>query len=134
MSLQKIIQTGEGDRMPQPLIEMQQISVGLLLIWDALGSEHHGTRNLIETLVITDWANKHGSSATEAFNLLQEFKNRLVDNPWIQFSASRDFDEGWHSLFFMNPRGNDDIMEHVEAMLKYRPFPDVPAKPAEETP
>jgi hypothetical protein len=125
MSYQSTVQQTEaGDPMPESLIELQQLAIAMLLTWDVLGDDYR-TQFLVEQAALSDWATKHKISRADANELLVLAKERLTDNPFIHYVGCRDFkNEGWVSVFLMKPNGNKDVMGHIEATLKHRPFPE----------
>lgn len=123
MSFESMVQTGDTP-MPECLIELQQLVIGFLLIYDALGNDY-STQGVVESSALCDWAAKYDITRDDAFELLDKAKDRLIKNPWVQYMASRDFEgEGWVTVFLMRPNGNKDILGQIAATLKLRPFPE----------
>ena len=125
MSLQSHVQTGTPDPMPPSAIELQQIALAMLLIWDALGE--YPMREVIEEAILYNWAQKHKVRQRDAHRLLALAKERLCQNPWAHYAACRDFQaEGWITILLIRPEGNSDVMNQVADALKHRPFPERP--------
>ena len=128
MSFSTTAQTGTAEPMPEPVLELQQIALAMLLIWDALDKSYEN-QWFSEELILVNWAQKHKVGQEDAHKALIACKERLCKNPWIHFGACRDFErEGWMSVFLMRPNGNPDILRQIQGALDARPFPNEAAK------
>jgi hypothetical protein len=124
MSVQNTMQIGGDEPYPQAILELQQIAIGMLLVWDALGEDYHH-RETAEGSALFDWARKHKVSPKTAFEALVIVKQRLRDAPWAHYLHCRDFKgEGWVNVILFSPEGNTDALTQIRSVLDRRPFKD----------
>ena len=124
MSIQKTIQQGGDEPYTQALLELQQIALGMFLLWDALGDDYHN-RERVEKKVLSDWAIRNKISFQTAVEALIAVKQRFRDEPWVHYLHCRDFKgEGWANMLAFSPHGNQDVLEQITPILKSRPFKD----------
>jgi hypothetical protein len=123
MSIEKTRQTGDIDEpTPQPIIELQQIVLGMFLIWDALGDDYIH-RDKAEPMVISDWARKHKLGTQSALEALIAIKERFRDIPFAHYIHCRDFkNEGWADVLLFNPKDSQDVLDQIKSVLDSRPF------------
>jgi hypothetical protein len=123
MSIQKTRQTGDIDEpTPPSIIELQQIALGMFLIWDALGNEYTNQKT-VELAAIDSWAAKHKVSRRQAIEALIAVKERFMDQPFAHYIHCRDFkNEGWADMLAFNPKGNQDVLDQGKQVLDSRPF------------
>jgi hypothetical protein len=127
VSIHKTVQTGGDEPLPQALLELQQLALGMFLIYDVLG-EHYENQELVERAALSDWAAKHKIRPfRDAIKALVKVKNRYMEEPWAHYIHCRDFkDEGWANVLSFTPHGNQDVLEQINSILKARPFKDPP--------
>jgi len=124
MSIQKTIQQGGDEPYTQAILELQQLIIGMFLVWDALGEDFNG-KEKVERAVLLDWRLKYSLSEQIALEAWLSIKNRFIDEPWAHYVHCRDFKgEGWANMLAFSPHGNQDVLEQITPILKSRPFKD----------
>jgi hypothetical protein len=122
MSIQATMQTGDGEPMERALIELQQVVLGMFLVWDALGDGYEA-RAAVEKKILIDWACKHNVSFRTALEALIQTKTNFHDNPWAHFIQCRDFEnEGWVDVLLLLPKNNAEVLAQISSLLEKRPF------------
>ena len=124
MAYETLLQSGTEDKIPEPVVELQQLALAMLLIWDGL-DEHYASQILVENLILHDWAVKNDVPRAQAFEVLQLVKSRLVENPWFFAGLSQDFkNQSWMTVLLFRPKSNQDVIEQISAALRVKPFKD----------
>lgn len=123
MSIETVkTETADGEPIPTALIELQQIAVGLFLVWDTLEGAFF-YQEIAEMAILMDWARKHKIGRAQAMELLEMTKDRLLKNPWFNYVHCRNYEkEGWGEVFMTRPRNNQDALKQIEDVMKNRPF------------
>jgi hypothetical protein len=127
MAIQKTRQTGDIDEpLSQAILELQQIALGMFLIWDALGDDYHD-QEIVEKTVLANWARRNKIGRKTALEALIVTKERFRDQPWAHYIHCRDFKaEGWANMLQFNPKGNQDALDQLIPIMESRPFKEVP--------
>jgi hypothetical protein len=122
MSIQATKQIGGEEPLEPALVELQEVVLGMFLVWDALGDGYEA-REAVEKTILMDWARKHKVSKRTALEALIRTKLNFMENPWAHFVQCRDFkNEGWGSVLMMTPRGNAEVLEQISGLLEKRQF------------
>jgi hypothetical protein len=122
MSIQKTMQIGGDEPYPEAVLELQQLALGMFLIWDVLGDDYR-SHELVEQATLADWARKHKVDRKTAIEALVAVKERYMDEPWAHYVHCRDFkDEGWANVICFTPKGNADVLEQIKTIAESRPF------------
>jgi hypothetical protein len=122
MSIQKTMQIGGDEPYPQAVMELQQLALGLFLIWDVLG-DNYTSHELVELAALADWARKHKVGRKTAIEALVAVKERYRDEPWAHYVHCRDFkDEGWANVICFTPNGNVDVLRQIRSVMDSQPF------------
>lgn len=120
-----MMQIGGDEPLPQALIELQQLALGMFLIWDVL-EKHYSNQELTESAALADWSRKHKVSRTNAVQALLMVKERYMSEPWAHYIHCRDFKkEGWFNALLMTPDGNAHVLKQIKSILEGRPFPEL---------
>jgi hypothetical protein len=122
MSIQKTMQIGGDEPYPAAILELQQLALGMFLIWDVLGDDYR-SHELVEQAALADWARKHGIGRKTAIEALVLVKERYMDEQWAHYIHCRDFKgEGWFNTLCFTPKGNADVLEQIKTIAESRPF------------
>jgi hypothetical protein len=122
MSIQKTMQLGGGEPVPQAILELQQLALGMFLIWDALG-DGYTNHALVEQAALADWARKYRINRKHAIEALMAVKQRYMEEPWAHYIHCRDFQaEGWANAVIFAPASNADMFEQIKTIAERRPF------------
>ena len=122
MSIRATMQSGEGEPIERALIQLQQVVLGMFLLWDALGDGYEA-REEVEKALLIDWAAKHDVTFGTAVEALIRTKVNFSENHWAHFIQCRDFKaEGWAEILMLLPRGNAEVLEQIGSLLEKRPF------------
>jgi len=132
MSIHKIMQKGGDAPLPQQIIALQQIVLGMFLVWDALGDEYNH-KQLAEEAMLADWARQNGVNRKDAIQCLLLAKERFLESPWAHYIHCRNFNaEGWTQTLLFAPDGNADILAQIRLVMEARPFPEPQPEPQPE--
>jgi hypothetical protein len=122
MSIQKTRQTGGEEPLPPSILELQQLALGMFLIWDVLGDDYR-SHELVEQAALADWARKHKVGRKTAIKALVLVKERYMDESWAHYIHCRDFKkEGWANALIFTPKNDADILEQIRQVIAGRPF------------
>jgi hypothetical protein len=120
------MQLGEEEPYPQWLLELQQIALGMFLVWDTLGDDYT-MKALVEEAMLSDWARKHRIEREAAIKCLIMVKERFMEEPWAHYIHCRDFKtEGWYNQLIFQPNGNADVLDGIKNIAAGRPFKSNP--------
>ena len=124
MSIEKARQVGGDEPLPQAVLELQQLVLGMFLIWDVLEKDYN-TQELVERAVLADWSRRNKVGKARAFEALVLQKDQLMDKPWAHYMHCRDFkEEGWVNVLISLPIDNADVLAEIKSVLEARPFKD----------
>lgn len=127
MSIQKTMQKGGEEPLPQSILELQQLALGMFLIWDTLGNDYH-SKETVERSLLSDWTWKHKIDKSTAIKLLVMAKERFGTEPWAHYMHCRNFNtEGWANMLLYAPNDNADVLEQIRQIMDSRPFGGEPA-------
>jgi hypothetical protein len=122
MSIHKTMQLGGEGPIPDAIIELQQLVLGMFLIWAALGDDYTN-HELVEQAALADWARKYRISRKNAIEALVLVKERYMTEQWAHYLHCRDFKtEGWANVICFTPNGNADMLEQIKTIAEGRPF------------
>jgi hypothetical protein len=122
LSIQKTKQIGGDEPLPPAVLELQQLVLGMFLIWDVL-VQYYESKEWVERKVLADWARKHKVPHQTAVEALVMVKNRYAQEPWAHYIHCRDFkEEGWANVLVFTPNGNRDVLEQMRPIMESRPF------------